>query len=668
MGQSNNTIMNIHICGLDLKDKNNYNSQMKILNILFPKTDKNRSCNDYIFKYSEKPKWNALIYSERNTQNFKLINETIQKNINKNNGENKKRKDEIDKKEALKNHIILLFVCDNDSDNKLCEEFTKDETIDALNENFPLLLFIFKDTNRNNLYYQEKFFDFTYINCVNLSSIELIKENKEKSNNEDLIALYLKSLLYNNYDSYFTERGHKIIDEIDPLSKIPKIGIYLPIVLVGSPGVGKSTFINTLNGYRISKASSSDLPVTSKSAIYDVKIPSDDNNDDIQINNEDLKQEAFLRLIDTPGFDLEKDIDIALKEIKQIFSNFKEGKERVPVVLYFMNPFGRNSTKDINKKKKILNILKYLKEEKVKVLFVVTHLGNGERWQKKSSFIQLLKENGLEKLIENDESNIIKCQLVGENGYGIKEIFKKIYRYLNVIEDDNYNPTEEVYNQSLIDGIKKRNTFDEKLAFIKTKTSLFNEFQSKEDIITYARKKSYLLMISLTLAAAAAGSIPIPFVDAAIVLNILGSSIVKIGKFYGYVWKKISRKDLLSIYKGELYRSINNFEGERMNTLLELFKLVGEIFLKSLIMVIALNIDDVVKYFWGIGTIIGMAIGAVVDSGIVCKYSRNAKNYFESKCKQDDGTLFFCTRCSEYEVIFRKFKQFENYKLVYPTQ
>ena len=58
----------------------------------------------------------------------------------------------------------------------------------------------------------------------------------------------------------------------------------------------------------------------------------------------------------------------------------------------------------------------------------------------------------------------------------------------------------------------------------------------------------------MTLASAGAGSIPIPFADLTIVMNILGATIIKIGKAYGYVWKKISKDDLFSIYKGELYQ------------------------------------------------------------------------------------------------------------------
>ena len=65
-----------------------------------------------------------------------------------------------------------------------------------------------------------------------------------------------------------------------------------------------------------------------------------------------MKQDAYIRFIDNPGFDLEKDINITKKEIEKIYNDFKEGKERIPVVLYFINPVGRNSTRDKKREKK----------------------------------------------------------------------------------------------------------------------------------------------------------------------------------------------------------------------------------------------------------------------------------------------------------------------------
>ena len=669
---SENTNMNIHICGLDINDKENYKIQMETLNKLFSKEDKNKSTSDYKVRYSEEPKWNAFIYSDENTNNFSLINQTIQNQINMYNGEEQYKRKELEKKHGSKNHMIILFVNENNTDELLCEQFSQESTINDLSCDFPLILFLFKNIDRNNSYYKDLFFDFSYIKCENLNKVYNIIKNKQNLPKSDLMHLYLKSLLYNNYDSYFTERGHKLIDEIDPFSERPILGIYLPILLVGSPGVGKSTFINILNDTRISKASDSEEPVTSNSAIYDVKIPGNDNND-ILLDNEELKQEAFIRFIDTPGFDLEKDIEIALKQITKIFDDFKEGKERIPVVLYFINPIGRNSTKDKGKQKKELEILKYLQKNKIKIIFVITHIPKRKLWTKKKAFFQHLKENGLENLVEKNESNIIKCELVGDNAYGIKEIFKKIYEYTNFIEDSKYEQTDKLYEDSLIEEIKKYKTFDDKLKFLKTKTNLFNEFQSKEDLLTYANIKSKALISSMVLAAAGAGAIPFPFADIPIVISIVGGSIIKIGKFYGYVWKNISKKDLISVYNGEIYHNDHIHENTDSSANINLdfqkfLNLIKDIFFKSVIIGILSSVDDILKCVWGIGSAIGIALGVTIDSGLVLKNLKNAKQYFESKCRADDGTLFFIARCSEYEIIFRKFKQFEDYDLIYPSQ
>ena len=127
----------------------------------------------------------------------------------------------------------------------------------------------------------------------------------------------------------------------------------------------------------------------------------------------------------------------------------------------------------------------------------------------------MLKDNKLaDDLIEEKQANIFYCDLVGNSPYGIKEIFQKMYQYLNlmeVIKDGELFKSEEIYTQSLLEEIKKKPTFDEKLAFLKTKTTLFNEFQSKKDIITFGRKRSNILMTAKAIYAAGAGLIPWPF-------------------------------------------------------------------------------------------------------------------------------------------------------------
>ena len=259
--------------------------------------------HDYIVRSSKKPVWNAYIY--RQQRNFSIIKNTIKSNIQK----AKDNKDNINYK-VFKNNMILCFG-DNGCDTLLLKEFNglKKE----LNENFPLILFIFKNTNKSIRDYKNIFFDITYLKCLNLEDISTNETENEKI--EQLKAFYLFSLLKNRYHNYYTEGGYRIIDEIDPLSKMATMGIYLPILLIGNPGMGKSTFINVVAGERISKATSSVEPVTSKAAYYDIKIPGNDNNHDMGINNSLMQGDAYIRFIDTPGFDTNKDVNIAIKEV-----------------------------------------------------------------------------------------------------------------------------------------------------------------------------------------------------------------------------------------------------------------------------------------------------------------------------------------------------------------
>ena len=164
---------------------------------------------------------------------------------------------------------MILCFADNDCDKLLLKEFKGCKK--EFNENFPLILFIFKNTTKSIRDYKDLFFDITYLKCINLGDISSDDNNNEKI--KSLKSLYLFTILKNSNDNYFNEGGYKIIDEINPLTNMSTIGIYLPILLIGNPGMGKSTFINVIAGERLSKATSSVKPVTSKASYYDVKIP-----------------------------------------------------------------------------------------------------------------------------------------------------------------------------------------------------------------------------------------------------------------------------------------------------------------------------------------------------------------------------------------------------------
>ena len=332
---------------------------------------------------------------------------------------------------------MILCFADNGHDESLLREFNGSKK--ELNENFPLILFIFNNINKSISDYKTIFFDVTYINCINLANISRYCYDKKKI--QQFSNSYLFYILKKRYYNYFTEGGYKIIGEINPLTNIIYKGKYLPIILIGNPGMGKSTFINVIAGERISKATSSVEPVTSKAAYYDVKIS---GNNNILKNNNFIKTYDYIRFIDTPGFDEQKDVDIATKEINNIFQNYEEGKERKPIILYFLSS-GRSFSNETKKKEKIVKLLRLLKVKKAKLLFIITHCHDDEEeeWEQTPSFNEFLQENNMKDLVENNNSNIITCNLVGKSAFGIKKIFEKLYSCLNLIE------SKEAINRSV---------------------------------------------------------------------------------------------------------------------------------------------------------------------------------------------------------------------------
>ena len=366
---------------------------------------------------------------------------------------------------------MILCFGDNNCDTLLLKEFNSLKK--ELNENFPLILFIFKNTTKSIRDYKNIFFDITYLKCINLADLSKNNNNTKKEDVLKLRTFYLFNLLQKRYDNYFNEGGYKIIDEIDPLTNLSTSGIYLPVLLIGNPGMGKSTFVNVIAGERISKATSSELPVTSKAAYYDVKIPGKNDNES-EINNNLLKEEAYIRFIDTPGFDEKKDVEISIKEVNNIFKRFEEGKERIPVILYFLSSAGRSFGNEKDKKEKTLKLLNCLNTKKAKILFIITHCLDESEWDKAPSFREFLDENKLVGLLEDNDENILTCNLVGKHAFGMDKIFKKLHSCLNLVNG------KKIYDESLIKGIKERQLLTKNFNILNTKLTFLMNFNQKK--------------------------------------------------------------------------------------------------------------------------------------------------------------------------------------------
>ena len=74
MGQD--TTMNVHVTGLDLRSEENYKSQVEVLNKIFPEKDEKNSTSDYIVKYSKNPNGKPL-FIQIKTQQISLLSTKI---------------------------------------------------------------------------------------------------------------------------------------------------------------------------------------------------------------------------------------------------------------------------------------------------------------------------------------------------------------------------------------------------------------------------------------------------------------------------------------------------------------------------------------------------------------------------------------------------------------
>lgn len=86
----------------------------------------------------------------------------------------------------------------------------------------------------------------------------------------------------------------------------------------------------------------------------------------------------------------------------------------------------------------------------------------------------------------------------------------------------------------------------------------------------------------------------------------------------------------------------------------------------SLLTAGALLIDKGLKIILVIRLVLGAALRTICNCGLVIHFWRNVNKYYKIKCEADNGALFFCSRCYEYIVIFKKYKKFDSFNHIYP--
>ena len=351
----------------------------------------------------------------------------------------------------MKNIVILYFCLENDDqDIQLIQE------ISQLDEKFhPFIFFLMPEKNKN--YYE------SYIKNSRLKFDPFNIYCLEKNANFDANLNHLLKRRENYYN------GEEMYDNI-------KNDIAINLCVLGKPGKGKSTFINTISEEKISLEGTG-TSVTFRFNKYQIKK---------KINNNKEDNYALLNIYDCPGFTLDgEEINKFKKNIDKKFSFFKKNHDYIHGFLYFTSdPLKR--TLDIAE----LDLLVYL-ENKLKeynqdsiILFIINPSNETDK-NDKFSYKQKLLETLIDKFGESQISNpenIIEINLKNHI-FGIDNVFQRLYNFfimhkVQIIEKEK-NEEENAFKERQKNLIMKSMFFK----YIQNEKSLIERFKIPCEIL-----------------------------------------------------------------------------------------------------------------------------------------------------------------------------------------
>ena len=353
------------------------------------------SKEDYIIKNSTF-NWEYHFYS-REGFTIKNIQDIIEKIDRTNNDK--------------RNNVLIIYV------NSITEIYSTIDIFKSINKEFhPLFLFIMKNIEKDSeidmIYEDIK--NYIYTNKIKMSNLRniTIKNNIDLvnlSNKEDIknyildIYLYLINAwnYYNNIgddcsiDKFITQDDLKVIlNEIINQNDISKDGEnkgkgLFNILLLGRPGVGKSTLVNLLSNKKRSLEGKG-ISVTRYISRY-------------VINKYNIS------LYDTPGFEFDKDVEMIKQLINELNEHLLKKRNQIHLIFYMLNSQGGRDFYDTERE-----ILKLLMDNNISIYFLITFCPDKEFG------------NETKEIIERDLEKIF-YELGGEKGLNYLEQKIKIF-------------------------------------------------------------------------------------------------------------------------------------------------------------------------------------------------------------------------------------------------
>jgi small GTP-binding protein len=318
---------------------------------------------------------------------------------------------------------------------------------------------------------------------------ELNNLNKKKSDYIFELYFFLINswLYYNNlgdnfeFGSHLGKNSNEFLKTIDNEKKNININSHVGlfnIIVLGRPGTGKSTLINILSNQKRSLEGRGES-VTKKMIKYIIK----DYN---------------ISLYDTPGFELDKDINEIIQFINNVQKHLIQRKNQINMAFYLITEGARDFYD--NEKK----ILKILMEYNIPIFFLLTFSRNLEKGQEFKEIVEINLRRTLKLLDKNkgmayynSKIKVFPVHLLDENdgscnNFGIKTVMEAAFDKFKhcIIEEEElgyFNDIRDDYQKEISDD--RPNRIREIFNLLEGK-EIYKYFKDIDDILSCSISES----------------------------------------------------------------------------------------------------------------------------------------------------------------------------------